>query len=48
MTTLTYSVELDFLPYRRFIVQAESESEARLQVAKEMQVPYEETSATLI
>ena len=48
MTTLTYAVELDFLPFRRFIVQAESESEARLQVATETQTPYEQTSATLI
>lgn len=48
MTTLIYAVELDYLPYRRFIVWAESESEARLQVAEETQTPYEQTSATLI
>ena len=48
MTLLTYAVELDFLPFRRFIVQAGSESEARLQIATETQTPYEQTSATLI
>lgn len=43
---MSYRVECDFRPYRAWIVQAESESEARLIVARQLGVPYEETSAT--
>jgi hypothetical protein len=43
---LTYVVECDFRPFQEWIVEAESESEARLIVSKQLGVPYEETSAT--
>jgi hypothetical protein len=43
---LTYRVEHDFRPFRVWIVQAESESEARLEICKQFGFKYEETSAT--
>lgn len=46
--TLTYAVECDFRPFQQWIVEAESESEARLIVARQLGVPYEETSAKRI
>lgn len=44
----TYAVQCDFLPFREWIVKAESESEARMIAVNMLGVPYEETSATLI
>lgn len=44
---LTYAVECDFRPFQRWILQAESESEARLALVALAGVPYEETSASL-
>jgi hypothetical protein len=44
---LTYLVECDFRPYQRWEVDAESESEARLIVAQTLEVPYEQTSASI-
>jgi hypothetical protein len=46
--TATYAVECDFRPYLQWIVEAESESEARMIVVNQLGVPYEQTSATLI
>jgi hypothetical protein len=45
--TSTYAVECDFRPYLRWVVEAESESEARLMIVDMLGVPYEQTSATL-
>lgn len=45
---LTYAIECDFRPYLRWVVEAESESEARLIIVEQLGVPYEQTSATLI
>lgn len=42
---LTYRVECDFLPFRRFYLSAECEHDARAAVALAMGVPYEETTA---
>jgi hypothetical protein len=44
---LTYAVECDFRPYQQWVVEAESESEARLMVAQMLGVPYEETDASI-
>ena len=44
---LTYTCTADFRPYQRWIIQAESESEARLKLVRLIGVPYEETEATL-
>ena len=44
---LTYAVQCDFRPYQEWIVEAESESEARLMVAQQLGVPYEETDAAI-
>lgn len=46
MKELKYVVQCDFRPYQQWIIKAESESEARLIVARQLSVPYEETSAT--
>ena len=43
-----YAVECDFRPYQEWVVEAESESEARLIVARQLGVPYEETDARTI
>lgn len=45
--TSTYAVQCDFRPYQEWIVEAESESEARLIVSRQLNVPYEETSASI-
>jgi len=45
---LTYAVQCDFRPFQKWIVEAESESEARLMVAQMLKVPYEETDARTI
>lgn len=45
---LRYVVQCDFRPFQEWEIEAESESEARLIVCKQLNVPYEETSATLI
>jgi hypothetical protein len=45
---LTYAVECDFRPFRRWIIQAESESEARLALVAMIGVPYEETEASVV
>jgi hypothetical protein len=42
-----YIVHCDFRPFQEWQVEAESESEARLIVCKQLNVPYEETSASL-
>ena len=42
-----YIVTADFLPYRAWMITAESESEARLKLVELLGVPYEETSASL-
>jgi hypothetical protein len=47
ISLLTYKVTADFLPFRSWIVQAESESEARLSIAQALGIPYEQTSAEL-
>ena len=44
---LTYSVTCDFLPFRYWVVLAESEIEARMMISKELKVPLEEVSASL-
>jgi hypothetical protein len=44
---MTYVCSADFLPFRFWIITAESESEARLLLAKRLSLPYDETSATL-
>lgn len=44
---ITYAVMADFRPYRRWIIQAESESEARLELVKLLGIPYEQTEAQL-
>lgn len=42
---MTYRVQCDFRPYQEWVVEAESESEARLIVARQLGVPYDETDA---
>lgn len=44
---LTYTVTADFRPYQAWIIEAESESEARLELVRLIGVPYEETEAKL-
>ena len=44
---LTYTCTADFRPYQRWIIEVESESEARLELVKLLGVPYEQTDATL-
>ena len=41
----TYRCEADFLPFRHWLIEAESESEARLQLVAMLGIPYEQTSA---
>lgn len=48
MKKLRYKVECDYRPYQEWIVEAESESEARLIVAQQLGVPYDETDATIL
>jgi hypothetical protein len=44
---MTYKVTCDFRPYQAWVLDAGSESEARLIVAQQLGVPYEETSASI-
>lgn len=44
---LSYTVTADFLPFRRWRIEAESESEARLALVALIGVPYEQTAAEL-
>ena len=44
---MTYKVTCDFRPYQTWVLEADSESEARLIVARQLAVPYEETSASI-
>ena len=46
--TLTYVVTADFRPYRYWVIQAESESEARLIVSNNGEIPMEELNASLV
>lgn len=41
-----YKVTADFLPFRTWLIEADSESEARLELSRMIGVPYEQTSAT--
>jgi len=43
---LTYRVEHDFRPFQGWVVKAESESEARLEICKKFGFKYGETSAS--
>lgn len=43
----TYRVSADFRPYMYWEIEAESESEARLELVKLIGVPYEQTDAAL-
>ena len=45
--TQTYRVSADFRPYLYWLIEAESASEARLELARMIGVPYEQTEATL-
>lgn len=45
---LTYVVTADFLPYRYWVIQAESEYEAREIVSNGGEIPMEELNASLI
>lgn len=45
--TRMYRVEADYLPFRHWLIKAESESEARMALVAQIGVPYEETSAKL-
>ena len=47
MRLLSYIVTADFLPFRQWHIDAESESEARLALVALAGVPYEETAAEL-
>lgn len=44
---LTYDVTADFQPFRHWIVQAEGEASARLQVSRETGIPVEELTAAI-
>ena len=45
--TQTYRVSADFRPYLYWLIQAETPTEARMELARLIGVPYEETEATL-
>jgi hypothetical protein len=47
ITKLTYKVTHDFRPYRHWLVQAESEIEARMEVAAELGCDLSELEARL-
>jgi len=47
MTKLTYAVTSDWIPYRVWIIRAESESQAREIVAAKLQCPLEHLDAAL-
>lgn len=44
---MSYIVTADFRPYQRWIIQADSDSEARLALVALIGVPYEETAAQI-
>jgi len=44
---MRYKVTADWLPFREWYVQAESESEARLEISRMLGVAFEETDAQL-
>jgi len=44
---MTYKITCDWLPFREWYIQAESESEARLEISRMLGVSYEETDAQL-
>lgn len=44
---LTYDVTADFKPYRHWMVQAEGETSARMQVSRETGIPVEELCAVI-
>jgi hypothetical protein len=44
---LTYAVTSDWIPYRAWIIRAESEIEARQAVAAQLQCPLEHLDAAL-
>jgi len=48
LNKLTYRVSHDWMPYRFWTVQAESEIEARMSVAADLSCQLEELEATLI
>ena len=43
----TYRVSADFRPYLYWLIEAESASEARLELVRLIGIPYEQTEATL-
>lgn len=45
---LTYTVTADFLPYRYWVIRAESEIEARMIVSNNGEIPLEQLSASLV
>ena len=45
---LKYAVEADFRPFKRWYVEAESESEARLLISEKTKIKYDELSAYII
>ena len=44
---LQYKVTADWLPFREWLVLAESESEARMELVSKLGIPYEETEAAI-
>jgi hypothetical protein len=44
---LNYNLTTDWLPFREWHVQAESESQARLEISRMLGVAYDETDAQL-
>jgi len=46
MQKIHYKVTADFLPFRTWLIEAASESEARLKLCQLIGVPYDQTSAT--
>lgn len=45
---MKYEVTCDFRPYQAWVLDADSESEARIILARQLGVPYEETSASIV
>jgi hypothetical protein len=48
ITPLVYKVTADFKPFQSTLVIAESESEARIEGANRLKVPYDQTSADIV
>lgn len=44
---LTYDVTADFRPYQHWLVRAEGEASARMQVSRETGIPVEELCAAI-